>query len=249
MNDGSLAQNLEALLLSTGDSLRTADLQRALREARERALAERAEKGEEGSPVEEDLPPEPPAREELESALAALGDRWQREGRPYELGRGPEGYQLVLRAGFAPVIRALRREPPPARLSRAALETLAIVAYRQPVTRAEMERIRGVSVDSALGKLQEHGLVDAAGRAELPGRPVLYASTDRFLELCGIGSLEELPASDVLTPLQLDEWVREEKGPEEVPDTGMMGLAPGAEEAVAGNGAEEAVASTGEGGR
>jgi len=248
VNDGSLAENLEALLLSTGDCLRTADLQRALREARERVAAERAEKEGDAAPAEGELPPEPPGREELESALAALGERWQREDRPYELGRGPEGFQVVLRGRFAPVIRALRREPPPARLSRAALETLAIVAYRQPVTRAEMERIRGVSVDSALGKLQEHGLVDAAGRADLPGRPVVYATTDRFLELCGIGSLEELPASDVLTPAQLDEWGREGEGPEELPDTGMMGLAPGEEEAAPGNGRAEPVAPAGEGG-
>lgn len=248
MNAGALEQNLEALLLSTGESLGSADLQRALRDARERALAERAEKGEEGSAEAEDLPPEPPTPADLEGALATLEERWEREGRPYELGRGPEGFQLVLRARFAPVIRALRRDPPPARLSRAALETLAIVAYRQPVTRAEMERIRGVSVDSALGKLQEHGLVDAAGRAELPGRPVVYATTDRFLELCGIGSLDELPASDVLTPDQLDEWVREEQPAEELPDTGAMGLAPGSEEAVAANGTGGVLPPAGEAG-
>ncbi len=105
-----------------------------------------------------------------------------------------EGFQLVTRARYFPYLRRaagvqLRRPS----LSAAALETLAVIAYRQPITRPEIENLRGVSCESSLATLLERGLVEPAGRREGPGRPVLYRTTRRFLELFGLKSLKDLP--------------------------------------------------------
>ncbi len=102
------------------------------------------------------------------------------------------GFRFETRPEFAPYIRKLKLGQPP-RLSRAALETLAIVAYRQPVTKAEIEEIRGVDSSGALKALLEKGFIKIAGRKELPGRPLLYATTNRFLEVFGLKDLSELP--------------------------------------------------------
>ncbi|EIQ00107.1 segregation and condensation protein B [Opitutaceae bacterium TAV1] len=125
----------------------------------------------------------------------------------YFLIDGAQGYRLVTHPRFARWIRIMRDEPPPVKLSQSALETLAVVAYRQPVTRSEIESIRGVSADAGLNKLLERELVYIVGRADLPGRPLQYGTTDKFLEFVGVKSLVELPASDVLSPRQIDEWL------------------------------------------
>ncbi|AHF89457.1 RNA 3-phosphate cyclase [Opitutaceae bacterium TAV5] len=125
----------------------------------------------------------------------------------YFLVDGAQGYRLVTHPRFARWIRIMRDEPPPVKLSQSALETLAVVAYRQPVTRSEIESIRGVSADAGLNKLLERELVYIVGRADLPGRPLQYGTTDKFLEFVGVKSLVELPASDVLSPRQIDEWL------------------------------------------
>ena len=101
------------------------------------------------------------------------------------------------------------------KLSSAALETMSIIAYRQPVTRAEIEAIRGVSIDSALNKLIDLELIYITGRAELPGRPMQYGTTEKFLEFTGIKELDELPASDILSNHQIDEWMRRSNESEE----------------------------------
>jgi segregation and condensation protein B len=125
----------------------------------------------------------------------------------YFLIDGAQGYRLVTHPRFARWIRIMRDEPPPVKLSQSALETLAVVAYRQPVTRSGIESIRGVSADAGLNKLLERELVYIVGRADLPGRPLQYGTTDKFLEFVGVKSLVELPASDVLSPRQIDEWL------------------------------------------
>src|SRR5581483_11194520 len=90
-------------------------------------------------------------------------------------------------------VRMLFPAPKPARLSAPALETLAIIAYRQPITRADVEAVRGVSIDGVLQTLIERGLVKITGRAEIPGRPLLYETTQFFLDHFGLRSLDELP--------------------------------------------------------
>jgi segregation and condensation protein B len=136
---------------------------------------------------------------------------------------GATGFRLATQPRFARWIRVLREQPQPARLSQSSLETLAVVAYRQPVTRAEVEAVRGVSADAGIAKLLERELIAIVGRAELPGRPIQYGTTDRFLELVGIKSVDELPASDVLSSRQIDGWLRGES-PGHAPNDADMGL-------------------------
>ncbi len=121
---------------------------------------------------------------------------------------GNNGYRLVTHPQFARWVRILRNDPPPLKLSQSSIETLAIVAYRQPVTRTEIETIRGVSAEAGVNKLLERELIYIVGRADLPGRPIQYGTTDQFLEFVGIKSLDELPASDVLSNRQIDEWLQ-----------------------------------------
>jgi segregation and condensation protein B len=108
-------------------------------------------------------------------------------------------WQFVTQPEYAPWLKALvghKARPP--RLSQPALETLAIIAYRQPVIRAEVEQVRGVAVDGVMQTLLERGLVEQAGRAEVVGRPMTYVTTPLFLEYFGLKSLEDLPAADEL---------------------------------------------------
>ena len=137
------------------------------------------------------------------------------------LVEGANGWRLVTHPRFARWVRLLRNEPPPVRLTASSLETMAVVAYRQPVTRAEIEQIRGVSAEAGLTKLIERDLVYIVGRADLPGRPIQYGTTDGFLEFVGIKSLDELPASDVLSPRQIDAWLQTSNTPRAAGDADM----------------------------
>lgn len=145
---------------------------------------------------------------QIREAMAELANEIRALNDVYLLIEGPTGYRLVTHPRFARWIRILRDEPPPVKLTQSALETLAIVAYRQPVTRTEIETIRGVSAEAGINKLLERELVYITGRADLPGRPLQYGTTDKFLELVGVKSLVELPSSDVLSPRQIDEWLK-----------------------------------------
>lgn len=146
---------------------------------------------------------------QIREAMQALMAEFSAANDLYLLVEGPNGYRLVTHPRFARWIRILRNEPPPVKLTQSAIETLAIVAYRQPVTRTEIETIRGVSAEAGLNKLLERELVYITGRADLPGRPLQYGTTDKFLEFVGVKSLIELPASDVLSPRQIDEWLKQ----------------------------------------
>jgi segregation and condensation protein B len=134
---------------------------------------------------------------------------------------GSNGYRVVTHPRFARWVRILRAEPPPVKLSQSAIETLAVVAYRQPVTRSEIETIRGVSAEAGVNKLLERELIYIVGRAETPGRPIQYGTTDQFLEFVGVKSLEELPASDVLSTRQIDEWLKSSSSPHHLGDLDM----------------------------
>ena len=137
---------------------------------------------------------------------------------------GNNGFRIVTHPRFGRWIRILRQEPPPVKLSQSAIETLAVIAYRQPVTRGEIETIRGVSAEAGVNKLLERELVYIVGRADAPGRPIQYGTTDQFLEFIGIKSLDELPASDVLSSRQIDEWLKTSESAHRPTDTDM-GLA------------------------
>jgi segregation and condensation protein B len=136
---------------------------------------------------------------ELESTLEALAKETEVLARSYRLVCVAGAWQFVTQPDYGPWLKTLVGEKNrPSRLSQPALETLAIIAYRQPVTRAEVEQIRGVNVDGTMQTLLERGLVEQAGRAEVVGRPSLYATTPLFLEYFGLAGLDGLPAADEL---------------------------------------------------
>src|SRR5439155_8443948 len=136
---------------------------------------------------------------DLTLALEELARDHEQAGRSYRLVCVAGAWQFVTQPEYAPWLKALvgQRIRPP-RLSQPALETLAIIAYRQPITRAEMEQIRGVSVDGVMQTLQERGLVEQVGRADVVGRPMDSGTTGLFLEYFGLRSLDDLPAADEL---------------------------------------------------
>ncbi|MEI2724861.1 MAG: SMC-Scp complex subunit ScpB [Verrucomicrobiota bacterium] len=136
---------------------------------------------------------------ELTAALEQLAQDHEAAARSYRLVCVAGSWQFVTQPEFAPWLKALVGvKARPSRLSQPALETLAIISYRQPMTRAEIEQIRGVSVDGTMQTLLERGLVESVGRAEVVGRPTLYGTTTLFLEYFGLRSLEDLPAADEL---------------------------------------------------
>src|SRR5438876_543911 len=130
---------------------------------------------------------------EVAAALEKLKMEYIQQGRGFQLIEKAEGWQLATDPAFAKWVRQLFPVPKPARLSAPALETLAIIAYRQPITRADVEAVRGVNIDAVLQTLMERGLVKIAGRAEIPGRPLLYETTQFFLDHFGLRTLDELP--------------------------------------------------------
>jgi segregation and condensation protein B len=141
----------------------------------------------------------------LTAALEQLAMGHQREDRSYRLACVAGAWQFVAKPEYAPWIKALvGQKPKPPRLSQPALETLAIIAYRQPVTRAEVEQVRGVNVDGVMQTLLERGLVEQVGRAEVVGRPMTYGTTSLFLEYFGLANLEELPAGEELRRIPVE---------------------------------------------
>lgn len=135
----------------------------------------------------------------ITSALEELAREHEQGARSYRLVCIAGSWQFVSQPEFSPWIKALvghKNRPP--RLSQPALETLAIIAYRQPITRAEIEQVRGVAVDGVMQTLLERGLVEQVGRAEVIGRPQTFGTTPVFLDYFGLKNLEDLPAADEL---------------------------------------------------
>jgi segregation and condensation protein B len=176
----TLNQVIEALLFSAQKPLTTAEVADALRSA---------------GPSDELLPNEFARTRDAEiaAALEQLKIDYGQSPRGFQLVEKADGWQLVSHPECARWVRQLFPGPKPARLSPPALETLAIIAYRQPVTRADVEAVRGVTVEGVLQNLMERGLVKIGGRADVPGRPLLYETTQFFLEHFGLRTLDELP--------------------------------------------------------
>ena len=176
---------LESILFSAQEPLSVKDLRDVLKNAAEH------------SPEAGDF--KKASFEEVVAALEALSKEHGDAARSYRLVCVAERWQFVTQPEFAPWVKALVGERArPTRLSQPALETLAIIAYRQPITRAEMEQVRGVSVDGVLQTLVERGLVEQVGVAEVIGRPKTFGTTAAFLEYFGLRSLDDLPAADEL---------------------------------------------------
>jgi segregation and condensation protein B len=140
---------------------------------------------------------------DIREVLVELQAEVASSGRAYQVRETATGWLLSSAPGYAPWLRALYPEAKPTRLSPSALETLAIIAYRQPIARADMEAVRGVSVDGVMQTLLDRGLVKIAGRAEVAGRPLLYATTQYFLDHFGLRHLDELPNAAELRHIPL----------------------------------------------
>jgi segregation and condensation protein B len=200
-----LIQVIEALLFAAQKPLTTGELLGAIKGAGE---------ADELMPNEFARTKEP----EVAAALEQLKIEYVQQGRAFQLAEKAEGWQLVSDPAYASWVRQLFPAAKPARLTPPSLETLAIVAYRQPITRADVEAVRGVAVDGVLQSLMERGLVKIAGRAEVPGRPLLYETTEFFLEHFGLRDLNELPNAEELRTRYLPTAPRKEAPvPDEAP--------------------------------
>lgn len=243
-----LKRVLKVLLFASNGPLSVKDIQTAIARFHEQAenlpLVEAGEQSagegeqgagdrQQGEPVEATLPmpteddefyrdvPSLITTAQIREAMDLIATELKAVDSEILLVEGHSGWRLVTQPRFARWVRLLRNEPPPVRLSPSSLETLAVIAYRQPVTRAEIEQIRGVSAEAGLSKLLERDLIFVVGRADLPGRPIQYGTTDAFLEFVGIKSLDELPASDVLSPRQIDAWLQSASQPRAATDADM----------------------------
>lgn len=136
---------------------------------------------------------------DVRTALDELREHYDFDGHAVEVVELAGGYQVLTRRAFAEAIERAQIAVRTPRLTAAAMETLAVIAYRQPVGRAEIEEIRGVSAGGVLRSLQERGLIEVVGRSEAMGRPLLYGTTPLLLELLGLRDLGELPRTDEFT--------------------------------------------------
>lgn len=135
-----------------------------------------------------------PSSQEVRDAVARISLRWAEADLAVEIEEVAKGVRVVTRPEYAEYVGRLRRKPAVDKLTKSLLETLSIVAYKQPTGRAEVERIRGVQAGEALRGLLERGLLRVVGRSEQPGRPLLYGTTDRFLTVFGLKDLKDLPS-------------------------------------------------------
>jgi segregation and condensation protein B len=181
----TLTQVIEALLFSAQKPLTAAELHDAL-----------ASTSEDGETATNEFARVKEA--EIAAALEQLKVDYTLTTRGFQLVEKADGWQLVSHPDYARWVRQLFPGSKPTRLSPPALETLAIIAYRQPITRADVEAVRGVTIEGVLQNLMERGLVKISGRAELPGRPLLYETTQFFLEHFGLRNLDELPNAEEL---------------------------------------------------
>jgi segregation and condensation protein B len=143
---------------------------------------------------------EAPREGAVREAVASLNRAYAESGRSFRVESVAGGFRLMTLPQFAPCIAAFQGQRGAAKLSRAAVESLAIVAYRQPLTRAQLEAIRGVACGEVLKTLLERRLIAVQGRAEELGRPLLYGTTKEFLNLFGLASIKDLPTAAELAP-------------------------------------------------
>src|SRR5256885_16635305 len=186
----TLARVIEALLFSAQNPLSTKTIAEGLRQAG----------------AEDEFSPNQFAnvrQAEVAAAIEQLKVEYIQREDGFQLVEKADGWQLASDPKYAQWVRGLFPAPKPSRLSSPALETLAIIAYRQPITRADVEAVRGVTIDGVLQTLMERGLVKISGRAEIPGRPLLYETTDFFLDHFGLRNLDELPNVEELRTRQL----------------------------------------------
>jgi len=161
----------------------------------------------------------------VREAIDQLIAHYEKDGRAFTIVERSHGWRLCAQARYSEWCRALYPGKKVQRLSQPALETLAIIAYRQPITKAGVEAVRGVSVDAMVQQLVDRGLVKIEGRADLPGRPLLYGTTDGFLDHFNVKTLDELPNASELRRVKLPTPDSEQPGAA-VPEETQLSLAP-----------------------
>ncbi len=202
-----LSAIVEALLIASHNPLSAEEIARLVRSRIAEAEDMRVRDAEEGKEVGQ-LPEWMAAlaavqADQVVAALGELNQTYQESGRSFTILERPKGWKLYTRTDFGDFVRQLFPGRKPERLSGPAMETLAIIAYRQPITKAAIEAVRGVSCDGMIQKLLDRDLVRIGGRADLPGRPLLYETTELFFEHFGIRSIDDLPNASELRKVQL----------------------------------------------
>ncbi len=141
------------------------------------------------------------APQQIEGVIEELKSEYESQGRSFEIHEVAGGYEIATRKRFAPWILKLELQKKAKQVTQSALETLAILAYKQPITKAEIEDLRGVDASGVMGTLVERGLIKIVGKKEVPGRPFLYGTTEKFLEHFGLKALTDLPNIDEIKTL------------------------------------------------
>jgi segregation and condensation protein B len=199
--DLPLEQRVEAALLVADRPMsdaRIAELLGIIDAAPVRRRRRKAEPGDDAAaadPDPEETPQQKRAAAQVADAVAALNARYEADGRTFRIESVAGGRQMMTLPAFGPVVARLKGVREQGRLTQAALETLAIIAYRQPILRADLESIRGVACGEVLRSLMERRFVKIVGRADEVGRPMLYGTTTEFLKQFGIGRIDDLPSA------------------------------------------------------
>lgn len=202
-----LSAIVEALLIASQNPLPSEEIARLVRARVAEAEDIRVRETEEGK----DTPPIPEwlaalaatSGEQVTAAIEQLNSAYQQSQRAFAILERPKGWKLFTRIEYGDFVRQLFPGRKPERMSGPAMETLAIIAYRQPITKAAIEAVRGVACDGMIQKLLDRDLIRIGGRAELPGRPLLYETTDLFFEHFGIRSIDDLPNASELRKVKL----------------------------------------------
>jgi len=204
-----LSAIVESLLIASQNPLASEELARLVRARVAEAEDIRVREVEEGR----ESPPLPDwlvalaatSSENITAAILELNTIYQESSRAFTILERPSGWKLYTRLEYGDFVRQLFPGRKPERMSGPAMETLAIIAYRQPITKASIEAVRGVACDGMIQKLLDRDLIRIGGRAELPGRPLLYETTDLFFEHFGIRSIDDLPNATELRKVRLPE--------------------------------------------
>ncbi len=204
-----LSAIVEALLIASQNPLPSEEIARLVRSRVAEADDARVRETEEGK----ESPPLPDwlqglattSADHVAAAISELNRSYQESQRAFTVIERPKGWKLYTRLEYGEFVRQLFPGRKPERMSGPAMETLAIIAYRQPITKAAIEAVRGVACDGMIQKLLDRDLIRIGGRAELPGRPLLYETTDLFFEHFGIRSIDDLPNASELRKVKLPE--------------------------------------------
>jgi len=204
-----LSAIIEAFLVASQNPLASEELARLVRSRVAEAEDVRARETEEGK--ESPAIPEwmvamaTTSSDDVIAAISELNRHYEQSGRAFTILERPKGWKLYTRMEYGDFVKQMFPGRKPERLSGPAMETLAIIAYRQPITKAAIEAVRGVACDGMLQKLLDRDLIRIGGRAELPGRPLLYETTDLFFEHFGIRTIDDLPNASELRKVKLPE--------------------------------------------